>query len=164
MDQMIHDLDLARWIAGDVARVSAISADIPDDRNPVEAAHVLLTHASGAISQVSGLWGPQHLPFSTEYSVTGTRGNLDHFSAAERNYRSELASPEAVDGLLPQVDPGEDPYYLELREFLLAIQGGPVPRVTAADGAAAVAIANAALRSLDTGQPVDLPSLAEGVS
>ena len=160
MDQMIHDLDMARWIAGDVVRVSAVTARIPDDENPVEAAHVLLTHASGAISHVAGLWGPQHLAFSTEYSVTGTRGSLAHSSPVERDYRADLAASGTSDGYLPQIDPAEDPYYLELREFLRAIQGGPAPRVTAADGVAAVSLANAALRSLETGQPVEVPSLS----
>ncbi|MGN6743807.1 MAG: Gfo/Idh/MocA family protein [Amnibacterium sp.] len=164
MDQMIHDLDMARWVAGEVVRVSAVSTEVPDDEDPVEAAHVLLTHASGAISHVAGLWGPQHLAFTTEYSVTGTLGSLAHSSAAERSYRADLRASEAVDGLLPQIDPAEDPYFLELREFLAAMQGGPAPRVTAADGAAAVALANAALKSLATGQPVDLPLLSEVVA
>jgi myo-inositol 2-dehydrogenase/D-chiro-inositol 1-dehydrogenase len=160
MDQMIHDLDMARWIAGEVVRISAVTARVPDDENPVEAAHVLLTHASGAISHVAGLWGPQHLTFTTEYSVTGTGGSLTHSSAAEQGYRSDLAASEAADGFLPAIDPAEDPYYAELREFVDAIQGGPTPRVTAADGVAAVALANAARRSLETGQPVELPSFS----
>lgn len=164
MDQMIHDLDMARWVAGEVVRVSAVSASVSDPVNPVEAAHVLLTHASGAISHVAGLWGPQHLAFTTEYSVTGTRGTLAHASAAERNYRSDLAAGEAIDGLLPQIDPAEDPYFLELQEFLQALHGGPTPRVSAADGAAAVRIANAALLSLETGQPTELATFAEALA
>jgi predicted dehydrogenase len=166
MDQMIHDLDIARWIAGDVVRVSAVSARTGTAEEPVEAAHVLLTHASGAISHVAGVWGPQHLPFHTEYSVTGTRGSLAHSSAAERGYTANLADQAAVDGFLPQIDPAEDPYAIELGEYLRAFGGGPVPRVTAEDGATAVKIANAALESLETGQPVDLvpTPTAAGVS
>jgi myo-inositol 2-dehydrogenase/D-chiro-inositol 1-dehydrogenase len=137
-----------------------VTARVENDRDPVEAAHVLLTHASGAISHVAGLWGPQHLPFTTEYSVTGTGGTLAHSSAAEQNYRSELAAAGSADGFLPVIDPAEDPYYAELREFVDAIQGGPMPRVSAADGVAAVALANAARRSLETGQPVELPSFS----
>jgi predicted dehydrogenase len=59
---------------------------------------------------------------------------------------------------MPQVDPSESPYYLELRDYASAFAGGTTPRVTAHDGLVAVAIANAALESLETGQPVDLPS------
>jgi myo-inositol 2-dehydrogenase/D-chiro-inositol 1-dehydrogenase len=156
MDQMIHDIDIARWVAGEVVRVSAVSVRGGTDAEPVEAAHVLLTHASGAISHVAGIWGPQHLGFSTEYSVTGTLGSLSHSSRAEQDYVADLAAPEALDGFLPQVDPADDPYGTELQEFVAAFAGGTVPRVTAEDGVAAVRIANAALESLETGQPVGL--------
>lgn len=156
MDQMIHDIDIARWVAGDVVRVSAVSVRGGTDTEPVEAAHVLLTHASGAISHVAGIWGPQHLGFSTEYSVTGTLGSLSHSSRAEQDYVADLAAPEALDGFLPQVDPADDPYGTELQEFVAAFAGGTAPRVTAEDGVAAVRIANAALESLESGQPVDL--------
>ncbi len=158
MDQMIHDLDIARWVAGEVATVSAVSGRAGTDAEPVEAAHVLLTHASGAISHVAGIWGPQHLPFTTEYSVTGTLGSLSHRSRDEVDYVADLAVPEAVDGFLPAVDRADDPYGLELAEFFGAVSdpGKPEPRVTAADGAAAVRIANAALESIETGQPVTL--------
>ncbi|ROP63783.1 Gfo/Idh/MocA family protein [Curtobacterium sp. ZW137] len=161
MDQMIHDLDIARWVAGEVTTVSAVGVRTGTDAEPVEAAHVLLTHASGAISHVAGIWGPQHLAFSTEYSVTGTGGSLSHRSRDEQDYVADLASPEAVDGFLPQVDPADDPYGLELQEFLGAFAGGDAPRVSAADGVEAVRIANAALASLETGQPVRLEVAAE---
>ncbi|MBF4613184.1 Gfo/Idh/MocA family protein [Curtobacterium sp. VKM Ac-1376] len=156
MDQMIHDIDIARWVAGGVTRVSAVSVRAGTETEPVEAAHVLLTHESGAISHVAGLWGPQHLAFSTEYSVTGTLGSLSHSSLAEEDTRSDLAAPTAVDGFLPPVDPADDPYALELADFVAAFDGGPPPRVTAADGAAAVRIANAAIASIESGQPVEL--------
>lgn len=161
MDQMIHDLDIARWVAGEVLTVSAISTRQGDAEHPVEAAHVLLAHASGAISHVAGVWGPPHLDFTTEYSVTGTLGTLAHSSRAERNYIADLAQPASIDGQLPELDPTVDPYSLELRDFVGAIRGGPglsAPRVSADDGRRAVRLANAAIRSLESGQPVAVPS------
>jgi predicted dehydrogenase len=155
MDQMLHDIDIARWIAGDVTRVSAVSSRTGDAAQPIEAAHVLLTHRSGAISHVAGLWGPAHLAFTTEYSVTGTLGTLEHSSAAERDYRTDLAESAGAGAILPDVDPAEDPYFLELREFVAAIAGGPDPRVGGHDGVEAVRLANAALSSLESGQPVE---------
>lgn len=163
MDQMIHDLDLARWVAGDVAVVSAISHRAGTASHPVEAAHVTLTHVSGAITQCSGIWGPSHLPFTTEYSVTGNRGTLSHSSRAERNFIAELVDDGEVSGFLPEVDPAENPYFLELQSFFDAFAGGQAPRVSAEDGLAAVRIANAALESLRTGQPVTLASTSSGV-
>ncbi|PPF52334.1 gfo/Idh/MocA family oxidoreductase [Clavibacter michiganensis] len=162
MDQMIHDLDIARWVAGEVVRVSAVSTRAGDAEHPIEAAHVLLTHASGAISHVAGVWGPAHLRFTTEYTVTGTAGQLEHSSAVQRGYVADLADPGTGGELVPDTDPAEDPYYVELREFTRAFAGGAEPRVSAADGAAAVRIATAALESLDTGQPVDLVPASDG--
>nr|WP_154923207.1 Gfo/Idh/MocA family oxidoreductase [Microbacterium testaceum] len=156
MDQMIHDLDIARWVAGEVVTVSAVSNRTGDADAPVEAAHVLLTHASGAISHVAGLWGPQHIAFTTEYCVSGTGGTLEHSSAAQRNVLLDLAVTTSGGEAVPDTDPAEDPYFLELRDFVRAVTDGSTPRVSAADGAAAVAIADAALESLETGQPVDL--------
>lgn len=158
LDQMIHDLDIARWLAGEVVTVSAVSSRVEADPHPVEAAHVLLTHESGAISHVAGLWGPAHLQFTTSYSVAGTGGVLEHSSAAQRNVVTDLGAVEGAGGgaLVPDIDPGENPYFLELAELFGALTGGPEPRVSAADGAEAVRIALGALESLDTGQPVDL--------
>jgi myo-inositol 2-dehydrogenase/D-chiro-inositol 1-dehydrogenase len=162
MDQMIHDLDLARWVAGEVVRVSAIRHRTGTPEQPVEGAHVTLTHASGAITHCSGIWGPAHLPFTTEYSVTGSLGSLSHSSRAERSFIAELADGAEADGFLPEIDPAENPYFLELDSFLAAFAGRGTPRVSAEDGLAAVRIANAALESLSTGQPVVLnPVLAE---
>lgn len=156
MDQMIHDLDQARWIAGPIFRVSAIRTRRQADGYPVEAAHVILTHTNGVVTQCSSVWGPPHLEFTTEYSAAGTGGTLAHSSRDERRYREDLASPRHADGFLPAVDPAEDPYTLELRDYVSAIQGGPQPRVSAADGVEAVRIAEAALESIATGQPVEL--------
>ena len=161
MDQMIHDLDQARWIAGPIFRVSAIRTRRQADGYPVEAAHVILTHANGVITQCSSVWGPPHLEFRTEYSAAGTGGTLAHSSRDERRYCADLNSADLAnsrqgDGFLPAVDPVEDPYTLELRDYVSAIQGGPQPRVSAADGVEAIRIVEAALESIDTGQPVDL--------
>lgn len=160
MDQMIHDLDIARWVAGEVVTVSAVATRAGDESAPIEAAHVLLTHASGAISHVAGLWGPAHLTFSTEFSVTGTGGTLEHSSSTQRNFRADVAVSTVGGEAVPDVDPAESPYFLEIRDFLNAFTDGSTPRVSAADGAAAVAIAVAALESLDSGQPVHIE--AEG--
>jgi len=153
MDQMIHDLDQARWIAGEVVRISAVATT---EEAHVHAAHVLLSHASGAISQVSGLWGPPSQLFGTEFCVTGTDGSLSHNSFAEGSYRLRSAKPTTDNGFLPPTDPQESPYAAELDDFVRAVQGGPEPRVTAEDGLIAVRMANAALESIQTGQPVTM--------
>lgn len=156
MDQMLHDIDMARWLAGPVSQISATSSKAGDAGHPVEAAHVMLTHESGAISQISGLWGPAHTAFTTEYSVTGTLGTLEHHSGKQQAFSSDLASDGSGGELIPQTDPLENPYYTELKEFVSAITEGQSARVDGDDGVEAVRLANAALASLETGQPITL--------
>jgi myo-inositol 2-dehydrogenase/D-chiro-inositol 1-dehydrogenase len=55
----------------------------------------------------------------------------------------------------------ESPYTTQLKEFYSALADGKPARVRAADGLAAVQIAEAALESAYTGQPVTLEPLAE---
>jgi predicted dehydrogenase len=154
LDMMLHDLDLARWVAGEVTEVSATRTR--QDAGPTEAAHVLLSHASGAITQVSGVWGAQHLRFTTGYFAAGTGGTLEYDRAAEAGFTADLARGPAKGEAVPETDPAEDPYFLALQDFLGAIRHGTPTRVTAADGAAAVRIANAALRSASEQRPVTL--------
>jgi predicted dehydrogenase len=158
LDMMLHDLDLARWVAGEVTEVSATRSRRGEGQHPAEASHVLLTHASGAVTQVSGVWGAQHLRFTTGYFAAGTGGTLEYDRAAESGFTADLARRPARGEAVPETDPAEDPYFLTLRDFLDAIRNGTPTRVTAADGAAAVRIANAALRSAREGQPVTLPA------
>ncbi|WP_257477969.1 Gfo/Idh/MocA family protein [Acidipropionibacterium jensenii] len=158
MDQMIHDLDQARWLAGPVAEVSALRTGTTIGGDPVEVAHVMMSHTSGAVSQCSGVWGPPNLEFTTEYSVTGTHGTLDH-SSRDGVQRPDPAADGPATGSLPTVDQAADPYALQLRDLLGAIAGGPQPRVSATDGVAAVQLAQAALASVRTGSSVPVPAV-----
>ncbi|GAB2453472.1 Gfo/Idh/MocA family oxidoreductase [Xylanimonas ulmi] len=155
-DQMIHDLDIARWIAGEVREVYALRSRA-DQR---QTAHVTLTHVSGAVSSVAGLWGPPHLAFRTAVHVAGDRGVLRYDSAQPTGVRADLA-PVAVDGRpRPAAVGGESPYLAQLREFAAAFDGGPLPRVDAVDGAIAVELAAAAQTSIARGEPVRVDTAA----
>jgi len=160
LDQMVHDIDIATWLAGPVVSVSAVSThSSPGAAEPAAAAHVLLTHAGGAVSQVNGFWGPAHLQFTTSFSVTGTAGSLEHSSAAERAVVTDLGAGPSGDGagaLVPDTDPLDDPYFLELRELVAALRDGSTPRITAREGAEAVRVANAALEAARTGTTIRL--------
>ncbi|MGX2993220.1 Gfo/Idh/MocA family protein [Streptomyces sp. JNUCC 64] len=150
MDLMIHDLDFARLVAGEVTEVSAglteRPATAPD--GPLMEGTAVLTHASGAVSRVHALWGHPDLPFRTGFRITGPGGVLEHDSGTPDG--SGETSPE------PDGPSAESPYLTQLREFAVALAGGPPPRVSARDGVAAVRLATAAARSARTGRPVRL--------
>ena len=154
MDQMIHDLDFARWLGGDVESVYARIADsAPGTATGVVSAHVIARHHSGVISNCTGTWARPGSRFRYGFQVAGSDGMLAHDSAVDPTLRTD-GGASGAGGLLPDVSLVESPFVAEIREIAAAFTGGPAPRVSAADGVAAVRIAEAAVASLTTGEPV----------
>jgi len=122
LDLGIHDIDFARWIAGDVVDVTGAMT------GPGRGVAVL-THASGARSEVTAEWGAAGKPFRTSFEISGTGGSLHHDSVHEMPGRAA------------------DPMVEMLGEFRAAIRGGPDPRIVPADAVAALRIALAATRA-----------------
>ncbi|MFG1816730.1 Gfo/Idh/MocA family protein [Kribbella sp. NPDC049174] len=159
MDLMVHDLDQARWLCGEVATVYAVqNPPTVEGVSPVNvAAHVTLTHTSGAISHCRATWAAAGTKFQSGFEVAGSIGQLKYASGADSGYAEELQDGAAAgDLLIPANTLGESPYLTQLRELALALRGGPEPRVLAADGAAAVYLAEAARASMETGQVIDM--------
>ncbi|MFD6136659.1 Gfo/Idh/MocA family protein [Isoptericola sp. NPDC056618] len=169
LDLMIHDLDLARWVAGEVTSVHATRRSLEEDGAPHTLAHAVLTHAGGAISHVRGLWGAPHTTFRTSFHVAGDAGTLRFDSAEAAGVRSDLPPVPAGGQDRPAPAAGESPYLTEIREVARAFAASPTslapddprhPRVSAVDGVIAVEIAEAALASVASGEPVALDTAA----
>ena len=160
-DLMIHDLDFARWICGDVTRVFARDTANLDDPDASVSAHVIMTHASGAVSQCTGIWRPGG-PFDTRFAIAGDQGNLNHERSTYQPFRLDSVTETSDGGYVPSAQFSESPYLTEIREFLESIAGGPAPRVSAADGLAAIRLAEAATESVRTGVAVSLTAAEEG--
>jgi predicted dehydrogenase len=163
MDQMIHDLDQARWLAGEVTQVYAVqNPPSVGGRLPREVvAHVTLTHAGGAISYLQGSWLPPHTVFHTTFDIAGTDGVLRFDSSASVSVTENLPPAPRSHSYLPQRTGSETPYDAEIREFATAFAGGPAPRVSISDGIIAVALAEAALTSIREHRAVEFN--ADGV-
>ena len=153
LDQMIHDIDQALWLAGDVVEVSAQQSRPAEDG--VLTAQAVLVHTSGALSYVTGTWGPPDTTFRTTFEVAGADGLLQHDSTAQPEVVIDAHAIGGSTGLLPGVG-AVSPYQLILADFLRWTQGGPPPRLTAHDGVAAVRVAEAALASIESGGTVRL--------
>ncbi|WP_431280416.1 Gfo/Idh/MocA family protein [Leifsonia poae] len=158
LDQMIHDLDQALWLAGDVSQVYAVQGPPSiDGIVPAQVtAHVVLTHTSGALSRIQGTWGAKGMAFRTSADIAGTDGVLAIDSAIDTAVVVDLPASGDADGYLPPAAHAESPYTTQLREFAEAFAGGSLPRVTAADGIRAVALAEAAAESIRTGLAIDV--------
>ncbi|MCK9794169.1 Gfo/Idh/MocA family oxidoreductase [Isoptericola sp. 4D.3] len=169
LDLMVHDIDVARWVAGEVTSVYATRRSLEEAGAPHTLAHVVLTHAGGAITHVRGLWGAPHTSFRTSFHVAGDAGVLRFDSAASGGVRTDL--PPVPSGGLARPAPaaGESPYLTEIREFAQAFAASPTtlrsddprhPRVSAVDGLVAVELAEAALASIGSGEPVTVDTAA----
>lgn len=159
LDQLIHDLDFAVWNAGPVATVFARqSRSGGPGKDGVVSAQVVLQHSGGAITYAGGTWAQPGTRFRTTFEIAGTGGLLRHDSSEHQQITIDGgAAHQGVSGsgLLPAVV-GTSPFELELREIARAFLGGAPPRVRAEDGLVAIVIAEAAVTSLQTGQPVHL--------
>lgn len=159
-DQMLHGVDLAYWVFGDVVRVHAYyqgEIATPAPEGAVAAGTVVLTHASGALSQVVSRWtATPKPPVRVSFHVSGTGGTASYDSEWPREVR--VADGEA--GNFGYA--GESVFIAEMREFARAFSGGPEPRLGARDALAAVRITQAAAESAWSGRAVELS--VKGVS
>ncbi|MFC4495453.1 Gfo/Idh/MocA family protein [Streptomyces ovatisporus] len=164
VDQMIHDFDFARLLAGEVVRVHAHvrgHQEAPAPAGCVAAATAVLTHASGAVSHVHGVWGLPDAQFRTTFRIAGRDGVLQHDSAQTKAFRVISRGGASEGEGIPATNLTESPFLTELREFAAAVAGGPAPRVTAQDGLEAVRIAVAAAESARTGASVETGPAAQ---
>lgn len=159
VDQMIHDIDYARWVAGDVSTVwASVTAG---DFSRQQVGSVVMTHTNGTLSQLTGGWGGPDQVFTTSFSLAGSSGLIEHTTRGRSPVQWESSGSQDQRGaLLPDADPAFSPYLFELTEFLAAFRGGPVPRVTAADSLAALDIALAATASAHSGEVVAVQEMA----
>jgi predicted dehydrogenase len=164
MDLMIHDYDYARWVAGDVETVSARRVTERHIEAPVDYGLVILGHRSGALSHIAGAWAYPPPTIRTHLEIAGERGLIQFDSdgtAPIQNLILKTGGADAPDVALPSSPVSESPYTTQIKEFYRALAGGVAARVSAADGLAAVQIAEAAIQSAHSGQPVTLQPLAE---
>lgn len=162
LDLMIHDYDIARWVAGDVVSVFAkkVTQAFPD--SPGDYGTAILTHASGAISRIAGAWAYPPPTFRTGFEISGSGGMVkqDSDEAAPIETLLTRVAGEAPDVGLPSSPLAESPYDVEIADFFRCLRDGSEPRVTAADGLEAVKIACAAIESARTGQAVGIDAEA----
>jgi len=100
-DLLVHDVDYATWLAGDVATVQAAV----EGSGQLQYAHVELEHTSGAVSHIEGGWVGSGPPLETSGNVVYAGGTL----------RITTENP---------YPPDQDPYVAQLRHFHGAISSG----------------------------------------
>jgi len=159
VDLMIHDFDYARWISGDVVSVYARSARSHDPGAAGDYGIAILTHQSGAISNVEGGWCYPQGMFRTALEIAGSDGVIEQPVGSATALNVYMLQPDDTASVpVPRSPLVESPYVTEIKHFYDVIVNGAAPRVTAEDGLRAVEIALAAVESAKTGRPVKLES------
>jgi myo-inositol 2-dehydrogenase/D-chiro-inositol 1-dehydrogenase len=146
LDLMIHDLDYARWVAGEVVSVTCRSAAFERPDAGVDHAVAILRHASGAISHVSASWAYAPPTFRTAFEIAGSRGLIEQDSdgtaPVERSLQDGGASGRTTS--LAEGALSGDPFRLELAEFARAIEANVEPRTDGGDALKTLRLALAA--------------------
>ncbi len=154
-DSMIHDLDWLRYVFGEPERIfcQALQRHTPDH---IDYAMATLRMKSGLIAKVIGTWA-QPSGFRVEAEVCGDKGMFQFNSDEAPLVVAKRGASGGGPGMIIPASPvTASPYELEWRDFLSWIEGKSCARVTPEDGLAAVRMAVAALKSAETGKPVNL--------
>lgn len=159
-DMTIHDFDMARFFLGDIATVFAVGQNLdPElaDSGDFDGAIITLTNADGVTATITN---SRHCSagYDQRLEVFGDKATVNADNIRETTV--QVSTGEATDAKDPYLDffleRYDAAYRLELAEFIDAVENKRTPSPTLKDGAAALAIAEAAEKSARTGTPVTL--------
>ena len=160
-DMMIHDFDMAMWVMGAVpVKVSATASCIVDPAigaaGDVDTAAVTLTFADGRIAVIKNsrraVYG-----YDQRLELLGSEGLLQAGNMLESTVVKSTTA--GVTGAKPTyffLERYMPAYQAEWTAFVGALEGKTPFPVTLQDGINALALAEAATRSHQTGQPIDI--------
>ncbi|MDN4524148.1 Gfo/Idh/MocA family protein [Fictibacillus fluitans] len=150
LDLLLHDIDFACWAFGPVTRIYA--------QSDAEYYYALLTlrHENGSITRLEGSWRYEG-GFVQEAEIA-QENELFTYNSQDvlplQVHQKASASKDSTE--IPAVLLRDDPWYLELREFIDAIRDDrPIP-ITLQDAYESTRVALLALKSADEKRPISL--------
>jgi predicted dehydrogenase len=149
LDLAIHDFDWLRWTFGEVKHLVSKSVGISRGSGP-DYALTTLTFQSGPIAHVETTWMDPG-GFRTTFEVAGSEGLIEFDSRATPSLRT--VTPDGT-RLESNLNPTDDPYYRQLRDFVDSVQKNVSPPISIQDGFMALSISLAACESARTGERV----------
>ncbi|MFN0086021.1 MAG: inositol 2-dehydrogenase [Blastocatellia bacterium] len=159
IDMGIHDIDLARWMMGEVASVYTIGGVLAypevSEVGDIDNAVVALTFAGGALGVIdlsrSGVYG-----YDIRAEILGTKGTLK--VGYLRETPVTVLNKEGVthDTVPYFMERFERAYIDQLHNFIEHLSTGKPPSITCADGVADLEVAAAATLSFKERRPVHI--------
>jgi len=159
-DTAVHDFDAIRYLSGgNVTRVYSVAAARVDPGviavGDIDSGVVVLTLDNGVIATVDisrqAIYG-----YDVRAEVFGTNGAVELAKPAMTAMVHRSSAGVAHDHVHQFLDLFGEAYEEEVRAFVACVREGTMPRVTGEDGRWATVLAEAAQRSLDVGEPVEV--------
>lgn len=158
-DMTIHDLDMARYLAGDIVEVQAMGANLIHpairEAGDIDAAMLVMRAASGALVHVNNSRRCAY-GYDQRVEAFGEKGMLQagnrHATTVEAwDAGRTRARDPVLDFFIARY---AEAYRAELDGFIDSVEHGTAPLAGFADGREALRLADAALESLRTGRAV----------
>lgn len=159
VDVTIHDLDVARWLVGEVVEVTAHGAALSDpgfaELGDIDTAVVTLRFASGALGVIDNSRSAGY-GYECSTEVVGSAATVRVDNPPRHHYRWLTPGLDSADTVRDFEERYPWAYAAELEAFARAVLDGVPPAVTGADALAAFDLARAAEESWRTGRPVQV--------
>lgn len=156
LDVAVHDLDVARWLVGEVVEVSAHGAAADPafaEIGDIDTAVVVLRFANGALGVIDNSRSARYgFEASTEVMGTLATARIDAPYRLGYEWRTSGVAVREMNRDFEERMPRA--YVEELDAFARCVREGATPRVTGHDALAAFDLALAAHESWRTGKPV----------
>ncbi len=162
MDLGVHDIDVFRYLVGEIGEVYARGGKIKHERYE-DFASLLFTFKNGKIGYIETNWLTQkkirklYLTYEEHYAEGDYIGQWVEISSAKLKYDEFNTYDIEVDLNIRRINLKRDePLRRELVDFIKSIEERKEPLVSGYDGLMAVKIAGAALQSLKKRKPVEI--------
>ena len=162
IDSVIHDLDIARFMLGDIKRVTALGrvlvAPYMETHGDVDTSILTLEFTSGAIGVIQNSRRTVH-GYDLRVEVHGERGKL--VTEAERATPVWKYGEAGIQGdyVYYFLERFRDAYRAEVQAFVDAVKAGQAPTPGAEDALEALRLALAATKSLKENRPVEVSEI-----
>lgn len=168
-DMMIHDFDMANYLMGRLpVQISAVGSSLVDPEigraGDVDTAVVTMTYAEGQIAVIKNsrraVYGyDQRIELLGSGGLLQAQNILEH--AVVKSTADGVTAAKPTYFFLERYMPA---YRAEWDAFVQAVQAGSAMPVTLEDGVAALAMAEAATRAMQSGQPVAIEEVLKPVA
>ncbi|HNZ47265.1 MAG TPA: Gfo/Idh/MocA family oxidoreductase [Candidatus Hydrogenedentes bacterium] len=151
-DCMIHDLDWVRYVFGEPERIFCQTI-MRTEPTQLDYSQVTMRMKSGVIATIINTWAAPS-GFKVKAEICGSKGMIQ-FDSTETPLGAEPRQTGSGPTMFVPMSPvAVSPYQLEWQDFIATIGSGHTPRVTPLDALRAVEMAEAALKSNSSKEPV----------